>query len=558
MKRILIFMVLLVCCTGLCLSVSAQSGFHSLEVNAVVDTSGSANITVAGHLTFDEAVAQPVFPIPADATDIFLNGQKVSSPVNGSVRPVSLLNLTGGRPGEFSFTLTYRLPGVVTTAQEGMELKLSMLSGFAYPVEALTFRIQLPGEITTQPIFTSSYYQELIQAQMELSVSGNSISGNCGSLKDHESITVVLPVSEAMFPQAAVTARVMGVMDLAILGAMALALLYYVLTMRPRLFRREPRATAPDGVCAGDLQLLLTGRGIDLSLMVVTWAQLGYLRIQIDDTNRVLLHKRMDMGNERSSFENRYFKSLFGRRRIVDGTSEHYARLCRHLWGQTPQIREIYKPHSGNPKLFLGLCAIAGILSGVNLANGFAPHSLFLKFLLALVTGGFSLAIQAWGRAMPQRHRLACRIGGVCTGVWLLLGLLSGEVAGSFLMVAFQLLSGLGAAYGGRRTLLGQQTMEEILELRLHLRRVSQPELKQFLRTNSGYFYDLAPYALALNVDRRFARQFGNLRLQECSYLMAGNRRQLSAAEWAQLLRTAVQILDARAKRLNRAQFTKK
>ena len=550
MKKILIFLVLLVCSAALVGSVSAQSGFRTLEVTAMVDSSGSCDITVTGKLSFDEAVPAPVFPIPEAATDISLNGQKVSAKATGSVRQVPLKSLTGGNPGDFTFTLHYRLPGAVTSGEEGLVLSLPLLSGFAYPVDALSFRIQLPGEVTGQPVFTSSYYQELIQAQMELTVSANTLSGSCGSLKDHETVTLTLPVTEEMFPQAAVTARVMGVMDVAILGVAVLALVYYILALRPHLFRREPRSTAPDGVCAGDLQLWLTGRGIDLSLMVVTWAQLGYLRIQIDDSNRVLLHKRMDMGNERSGFENRYFKSLFGRRRIVDGTGEHYARLCRHLREQTPQIRDIYKPRSGNPKLFLGLCAIAGMLSGVNLASGFAPHSLFLKFLLALVTFIFSLTVQAWGRSIFHRQRQAAKLGGVCAGIWLMLGLLSAELPGAFLMAAFQLLAGMAAAFGGRRTLLGKQAMEQILELRLHLRRVPREELKRLLKANSGYFYEMAPYALALNADRQFARQFGQLRLQECSYLVAGSRRQMTAAEWAKLLRTALQILDARAQRL--------
>ena len=46
----------------------------------------------------------------------------------------------------------------------------------------------------------------------------------------------------------------------------------------------------------------LTFTGADLTMMVFSWAQLGYLVIHLDDNGRVMLHKRMDMGNERSSF----------------------------------------------------------------------------------------------------------------------------------------------------------------------------------------------------------------------------------------------------------------
>ena len=547
MKRILILLAVLACCAGLMLNVSAASGLTSLEISSTVDSSGNSTMAITGRLFLDQAVADPVFPIPEAATEIFLNGQKVSAPVQGSVRLVPLMGLTGGRPGEYSFTLHYRLPGTVTSVQEELELKLPLLSSFAYPVEALTFRIQLPGEVPAQPVFTSSYYQELIQAQMELEWSGSTIVGSCGALKDHETFTMTLPVTEALFPQAAATARVMGVLDLVILGIVLLALAYYLLALRPHLFRPEARATAPDGVCAGDLQLWLSGGGIDLSLLVVTWAQLGYLRIQIDDSNRVLLHKRMDMGNERSGFENRYFKALFGRRQIVDGTAEHYARLCRHLKNQTPLIRQIYKRHSGNPKLFLGLCAIAGILSGVNLANGFAPHSLLLKILLAAVMGGLAIAVQRWGLNLFTRHRRARGIGALCVLIWLVLGVLSGEILWACSMAAFQFLAGMAAAFGGRRTTNGQQALEQIMGLWLHLKQGSQEDLARLLRANPGYFYQIAPYALAMNLDQRLARQLGKLRLPECSYLIPKKRQQLTALEWTKLLRSAVQILDARS-----------
>jgi hypothetical protein len=361
---------------------------------------------------------------------------------------------------------------------------------------------------------------------------------------------MILPVTDAMFPQPAVTARVMGLMDLMVLAFAVLAVLYFLLAMRPRMMHMDQRTTPPDGVTAGETQMWFTGRGVDFSLLVVTWAQLGYLRIQLDDNGRVLLHKRMDMGNERSRFENRCFRSLFGHRRIVDGTGYHYARICREMWGKTPRIKEIYHPGSGNPKLFRGLALLSGLLSGALLAVAFAPHLLFLKILLAVVTAALSLCIQAGGAAMPQRHKLAVYIGLGSGLIWMLLGVLSGEVVLSFLMIGFQFLVGLASVYGGRRTVLGHQTFEQILELRHHMRRASQEEILRLYKTNPGYFYELAPYALALGMDRRFARHFARLRLPECSYLIVGHHRQMTSTEWAKALRTAVDILDAKAKRL--------
>ena len=555
MKKTALFLLMAVLCMGLCFGVSAQSEIQTMDTQCTVNDKGACAVNTNVTLTLDQA-ADLTFPLPAEATDITLNAERGNVSANGQYKDLSLGPVTGGNPGTFTFQIHYTLPGVVDPGTDGLELTLPLLCGFAYPVENFNFSVTLPSEVTTEPVFMSSYYQELIAAQLDVAVNGNTFTGRTSALKDHETLSMTLPVTDAMFPQTAVTARVMGVMDIAVLAVALLAVLYFLLTMRPRLLHRELRTTAPDGISAGELQMWLTSRGVDFSLLVVTWAQLGYLRIQVDEDGRVLLHKRMDMGNERSRFENRSFRSLFGHRRIVDGTSLRYAKLCRGMWKVTPRIKEAFVPFSGNPKLFRALCLLSGLLSGALLASAFAPHSLLLKLLLALACAAFSLGLQSGGAAYPHRHKLWLWIGIGCAGVWMLLGVLSGEILLSLLMVLFQFTAGLASVYGGRRTALGHLAMEQIFNLRRHLRKASQEDLEQLLRGNPDYFFELAPYALALGVDRQFARHCANLHLEECNYLIGGNRRHMNAVEWAKLLRYTVDTLDAKAKRLTLERFT--
>lgn len=557
MKKLVLFLLLAALCLGLCSGVSAQSEIQTMDSHCIVNDKGACSVNTSVTLTLDES-ADLTFPLPAEATEITLNAERGSVSTSGQYKNLSLRSVTGGSAGTFTFQIHYTLPGVVDPGTEGLELTLPLLCGFSYPVENFDFSVTLPSEVTTEPVFISSYYQELIAAQLDVSVNGNTLSGRTSALKDHETLSMTLPVTDAMFPQTAVTARVMGVMDIVVLAVAVLAVVYFVLTMRPRLLRRDLRTTAPDGVSAGDLQMWLTGRGVDLSLLVVTWAQMGYLRIQVDDNGRVLLHKRMDMGNERSRFENRCFRSLFGHRRIVDGTGYHYAQLCRGMWKVTPRIKEVFLPFSGNPKLFRGLCLLSGMLSGAILASAFAPHSLFLKVFLALVSAVFSLCLQAGGAAFPHRHKLWLWIGLGCALVWMLLGILCGEILLSLLMILFQFAAGLASVYGGRRTALGHQLMEQSFNLRRHFRNASEKDLAQLLKGNPNYFFELAPYALALDADRRFARHFSHLHLEECNYLIVGNRRHMNAVEWAKLLRSAVDTLDAKAKRLPLERFTRR
>ena len=551
MKRFFLMLAVFFCCVALTIPVSARSAAEQIRSEATVTADGDCTVTLTATFSLDEAVEDPIFPIPANASDVTLNGGKASGKESGQAQLISLKNVTGGMAGKHSITIRYTLSAVVTTTEEnGLILTLPLLSGLAYPVDSMEFSVTLPGPVPATPDFTSSYYQEHIQSLLDISVNGSTVRGTAKELKDHESLTMTLPVDETLFPQTAVTARVLGMMDIAILAAVVLALIYYFAALCPKPTRRVLRTTAPDGISAGDTSVWLTGGKTDLSLLVVTWAQLGYLRIQVDDNGRVLLHKRMDMGNERSVFENRCYKNLFGRRRIVDGTGYHYAQLCREVAKKAPPLNACYRAKSGNPKIFRILCAVPALLSGISLAAAMAPNSIFLRVLFACLCAVMALFIQSGGACLPTRHKLPLYIGLGCSVVWMGFGLGSGEWVTALLMIAFQFLSGLAAAFGGRRTELGQQALGQILGLRRHMRTVSKKELQRLLKVNPGYFHELAPYALALDADRSFARRFGRLRLPECTYLICGMRGQMTAAEWARMLRATVQTLDARAKRL--------
>lgn len=548
------FFIVVLCVFLLAVTVSAAGTVTDLQSATQVNSDGTCQVSVTFQLQVDSSSDSLIFPIPAKARDVSLNGRNIRSPLKSGVRTVDLSDVVHGA-GVYTVTVHYSLPdSVIIDEDDRLILQFDLLSGFLYPIEKMEFSITLPGAPENDPHFVSTYYQETADALMDLNIRGNTISGTVSQmLKDQETLTMSLLVSESMFPQSVAKKWHIGTDDVMMLFLAALAFVYWLLTMRALPPRRTRRASEPEGLTAGELGCCLTGEGVDFTMLVLSWARMGYLMIQLEDGGRVLLHKRMEMGNERSEFEMRYFKTLFGRRQTVDGTGSHYARLCRKAAKVTPNIRAYYRRGSGNPYIFRAVCTIIGLLGGISLAVAFANDTVW-QVLLSIVLGAFTVTaswlIQTGARALHLRRKLTMLIGLGCSALWLLLGIWAGEWALALLLILSQWLCGLAAGYGGRRSELGRLYMSQILGLRRYMRKITGTDLQRTLQQNPDYYYALAPYAMAMGVDRAFARQFGSRELPECTYMITGKDDHLTARQWNEKLRTVIATLDERQQRL--------
>ncbi len=537
MRRFFLFIALVLLLT---LPVSAFSGISSAQSSTKVESNGSCQVTMELSLTLDTVEKGLIFPLPAGATGITVNGS--------SVRSVDLSKLLSG-PGSHSLTIQYSLKDIILQdEQERLILSLELLSGFEYPIDSLEFSVELPGTVEADPGFTSTYYQDTIETMMTVTHDGTLIRGEMHHrLQDHEKLTMTLPVTGELFPQPVAKRWSMDRVDTVMLSLLGLALLYWLIWLRCPRMKKIRRTAPPDGITAGEIHTRLQGQGADLTMMVLSWAQMGYLLIQPDDNNRVLLHKRMDMGNERDDFELKWFRRLFGKRSVIDGTGYFYARLCHKARKQKPGLKAMYRRGSGNPRVLRILAAAVGAVSGVSLAAAYGTGG--WKIFLSLVLGscGFWVAwlIQSISKAFHSRHRRHAFLGLAAGLTWLGLSFPAGEWVIALILIPLEFFAGLAAFYGGRRSETGIANAGEILGLRDYLKTMDAAELERNLSINPQYYYDVAPYALALGIDRPFARKLGKTRLPECPYLTTGMDGHLTAPEWNQMLRDTVQAMDA-------------
>ena len=117
-------------------------------------------------------------------------------------------------------------------------------------------------------------------------------------------------------------------------------------------------------------------------------------------------------------------------------------------------------------------------------------------------------------------------------------------------MVVFQFLAGLAAAVGGRRSELGKRSLSQLRGLRHYMLRCDSYELQRLMQANPNYFYELAPYALAMGVERKFAKRFGKTQLPDCSFLVTPLQVDMTPVKWMERLRQAADALNERQKKL--------
>lgn len=554
MRKAAILLAVLIFTACLILPVNAATGVSSMNAAAVVSSDGGCQMSVTATIRLVHPVEKLNFPIPADASSVTLNGSRVSASKGDGVRNVNLSRVVRNVVGEVTFNVQYSLYDVIQV-QEGdmLEMQLPILSGFTYPIEKMEFSVTMPGNVEALPGFVSGYHQARIEEDLSYEVNGAIITGtSLRAMKDHETLTMTMSVTEEMFPRTITHTHEYGwaVTGMQICFAVAAALWLIGMWNPPGFARTQPEP--PQGYDAGSLGAIMAGGGLDLTMMVFTWAQLGYILIE-SKGKRVTLHKRMDMGNERGETEVRWFRKLFSKRNRVNTADLRYATLCRAAAKKPEGTEELMRRFNLEPRIFRGVAALGGLFGGlaiaVAMANGAALQRLLMVILgtAGAVSGWY---IQKFGQGFLLRDQRTLNNSLTLCGIWLVLGLLCGAADVALLMTAFLLVSGILLAWGGRRTPMGRLVQMQTRGFVRYLQRVKKKELQRIARNDPDYFFRMMPYAMALGREKLLAKKFGDMRLERCLYLTTGVDGHMTASQWAAVMRRTADAMNDRANRL--------
>lgn len=552
MRRII---ALILCIFLFTTTAYASNGIAAANSTGSITSSGTCQITLTVNIRLDSPDSSLVFPLGADVSGVSLNGGSAGLTKENGITCVKLNHLKD-QTGVFPITIQYTVNSIVTTDEESgiQTITVPLLYGFEYPVEKLNFSVSMPGEFDASPVFLSGYHEQDIERSITYSITGTTITGAVDiQLKDRETLFLTLQAPDGMFPKSQ-SAGGSLVFDAWAMGICAvLALLYWFATLSRVPSFPTYRSTAPDGICAGMVGSYLTRKPADLTMMVIHWAQLGYLIMHLDDNGRVILHKKMNMGNERSNFERRCFRSLFGKKQMMDATGYRYARLYDATARSSRRYAAGYRKDSGNPLLLRIIATGVGLFAGIamgDLVSTSPAWRIIWMILLGTLTTAASWQIQMGMFCLRHPDRADLYYGLVFTVAVLGAGLLiKNALLYAVIAVLWSALAGIMGAYGGKRNENGIRTCSDLAGLRRYMKNVTRAELARILRSNPDYYYELIPFAYAMGVDRTFSRRFESLRIPPCNWLVTGMAPPRTPEEWVPLLREAVEAMNALAKR---------
>jgi len=179
---------------------------------------------------------------------------------------------------------------------------------------------------------------------------------------------------------------------------------------------------------------------------------------------------------------------------------------------------------------------------------------LALGILMSIILTPFSM-VTAWliqdvAYRTHLRGKVPVLIGFVCILLWILLGIFCGQVWIPLGCSLGQWLYGYLAAYGGRRSELGRHDAGQVLGLRRYVKRLPKEDISRFLRNDPDYYFNYAPYALAMGVINPYSRAFGQRKLDPCPYLLIKDPGKLTAQDWGHILADTADLMDHKARRM--------
>lgn len=518
------FFLAVFCALALSLSaLAADAALPSLEAAVNVREDGVCEVTMTAEVDFSAAQDSLLIPLGTDARDITLAGWSYETVLQDGVTCLKLSN-PAGFSGKQQFTCSYTLPCRAAEAADGQQFRLSLPeTGWDYAIDSYSLTMTFPAQVTNAPEWTSGYYGDVVDNYLDIRTQENTVTAkSTAAMRDHETLTVSVQFPADTFNLRDQPGKTAGFDRIAFLVLLAAAVAFWFLRLRSGLILPRAQQTIGMESTAGEIPCQLLSEAPDAAGMIVHWGNLGYLTVRMS-RGRVILYKRMEMGNERKPSERRFFAALFRAGASCEAGGLRYQAAVREM--QAPILtgwrRRMFT--GGNPLVLRLLGAAAGLFASLLTFDRLLPATgsrwVWLPVLTALGTAACVLVQRGVGSLFRRRRALALALGGLSAIALVIFGVLAGSLPYQLLSLLLQVFCAGTTLFGGRRTSAGEERLRRLLGLRRYLRRADSASLQRLTLQDPQYFYRMLPFAEEMGVGGRFVRCAVGLELEPCLWL---------------------------------------
>lgn len=531
MKRLTRLVLAALCALALTVCASAAS-VQTMDVALTVDENGTARAEARLTLQSDEPLDTLSIGLGPNVSGVHVDGFNAGVSRSGGQSTVTLSDENGLR-FPLNLHLSYTIRNTVEAGSESQQFHVRLLGAIrGADIEKFSAKVQMPGHFEGTPEFSSGYYADGIDNYLNIRVSPDGLItvGAMEPLLAGETLDLRIETAQDYFALHNVAGRTLLIDRIAIIALLLFGAVYWWRALRSPLPRITPQTRAPMGVEPGVAAMLLIGQKPDLDLMVLNWAACGYLRAARLRGGRLLLTRRIPMGNERSSYEQEVFAQLFAKKdTVASGTGAWAAaakkadKAARKYW-----FSRLFAERPGRPGLLRACAVLICGFAALSCADRDIPGMTLRPLLLAAAI----LAGLVWGAAvqyalgrLPMRGRKKPILVLVLCLAVLIAALRLSSAGGPLVLAALaSVLVSAALVFGPKRRRGGVQLMSELLGWRTYLRTLTPDSARKLLKADPQYYYRTLLYAEALGVGDKFSRAFDGCRLDECAYFEPGEK----------------------------------
>ncbi|GHV12054.1 hypothetical protein FACS1894219_04250 [Clostridia bacterium] len=428
------------------------------------------------------------------------------------------------------------------------EFYYNLIAEYNVEIAKMTFTIEMPHRFDESSLnFTGGAFDSTDKADVTYTIDGNTITGSVnGSVPKGTQMTVALVLPEGYYTTAKKLPFVWkgGGVDLPILLMIPICALSFVFlkmfkgrTLFPTVEFYPPQNTTP-----ADVGYIIDGvaEPMDILSLLFYWADRGYLDITeiymkqgFGQKKGYVFRKLREMGQEAKPYERQMFGQMFrfGHDNMVSTFDLERSTFYSTLDTAAKSVRSAFE--SKNTRIFeknTGLKSMLVRLPGVIcLAIALYPmiyeqnHEGFPSDWALAFVGAAAFALMLSLPVAAIMGKVQSNTGKKSTiflsalpmliilGVLLVLGYNLGYFT-RFLAGFVTMYVPLFLAYQCRpRTEYGSRYQEMLLGFKQFLESTELDRINLLINENPGYFFNILPYAMALHITDKWAKNFEHL-----------------------------------------------